>query len=90
MAPTPNHPELSVTNLYELFKEDVEVMAHLPDMGKKKCPKDFLWRVLSTLRPEWTKKVLADAERQREEDRIQGPEKANKVDWDPDFLAALA
>ena len=90
MTPKPNHPELSVANLYELFKEDAVVMAHLPDMGKKKCPKDYLWRVLATLRPEWTQKVIDEAERQREEDRIKGPEKDNKVEWDPEFLLALA
>ena len=62
-AAIPNFPELSVTKLYELFANDREVMAYLPDMSKKKCPKDFVWRILVTLRPSWTERVLADAER---------------------------
>ena len=50
---------------------------YLPEMGKKKCPKDFLWKVLVTLRPTWTERALADAERQREEDRVANPDKPN-------------
>ena len=65
-------------------------MSYLPDMGKKKCPKDFLWHTLVTLRPTWTKQVLVDAENAREEDRIKGPEVANKLVFDPEFLEALA
>ena len=43
LAPIPNYPELSVDKLYAIFNEDAEVMSYLPDMGKKKCPKDYLW-----------------------------------------------
>lgn len=51
-VPVPHFPELSVEKLYSIFKEDTEVMKYLP-LEMKKAPKTFVWRLLSTLRPDW-------------------------------------
>ena len=71
LASVPNFPELGVLKLYEIFKNDAEVMAYLP-LKAAKCNKEFLWRILKTLRPQWTDKVLEDAVQRRENDLAQG------------------
>ena len=72
-VPVPHFPELSVDKLYSIFSVDEEVMKYLP-VEKKKAPKTFVWRVLSTLRPDWVQKVLEDAVKKRQEDLDLKPE----------------
>lgn len=42
-------------------------MKYLPQKGKKgpKVNKEFVWRILKTLRPTWTENVLKSAAAQR-------------------------
>ena len=61
----PRYAELTVTTLYRLCRDDVQVMAHLPDWDlsnrKQQPEKEFVWKVISTLRPEFARKLLERA-----------------------------
>ena len=62
----PYYPELSIKNLYNLLKEDTEVLKFLPDKGKRWVNREFVWNVVNTLRPEVVKHVVyAAMERRR-------------------------
>ena len=58
--------EFSVSRLFELVKDDSEVILHLPDATQaKRVPKDFVWTVIYNLRPQWLDKCIFAAREQR-------------------------
>ena len=57
----PMYPELSVKNLYDALAEDVEVLKHLPNQGKRLNERAFLWSIANTLRPDFVQLVIRKA-----------------------------
>ena len=49
---TPSYPELSVENLLKKMKDEVDVLAHIPDLNeKRKVDKNFIWHVVNHFHP---------------------------------------
>ena len=51
----PHYDELSVKNIYPMFKNDKQFMSYFPDkypMGKS-APRQYFFNVLNTLQPEY-------------------------------------
>jgi hypothetical protein len=90
----PRYAELTVSTLYRLCAEDLQVMAHLPDwdrLNRKQQPeKEFVWKIISTLRPEFARKLLERAYQQREEARLESLAGKNIIEICPRFLKMLA
>lgn len=62
----PSFPELSIKALYEMLKNDTEVMRMLPDVvDMKRLNRDFVWRIVYNMRDNWAKKVVHAATQQR-------------------------
>lgn len=60
-------PEFTVKKAYEIFKNDVETMKHLPTRtAKEKHPdRDFVFDVLQHLKPEYMSHVIKGARQAR-------------------------
>ena len=56
----PKLEELSVTNLFEVFKDDVKMMEYIPSkLPKGRLPdRTYFFNVMNTLYPEYTAKLV--------------------------------
>jgi hypothetical protein len=64
----PRYEELSVKNLYKDAMSDVEVCQYLPDLeqNSSKLPeREFFFNVLGTVKPEYLKYIIEQAEQKR-------------------------
>ena len=60
----PSYSEISVKNLYEDAMKDPEVALYLPDLenNSNKLPeREFFFGILSTIKRDYLKKIIADA-----------------------------
>ena len=59
----PRFREISVANLYDVVKDVPAIMMHLPDRidGKKEPPREFCYRVVSHLNPNFIEEAVKRA-----------------------------
>ena len=83
----PHYEELSVKNLYDDAMKDELLRDYLPDLeqNSNRIPeRDFFFGILGSLRPEYLKKIIDDANKVRYEANVNDPEKdfiMLDVDW---------
>ena len=83
----PHYEELSVKNLYDDAMKDELIKDYLPDLeqNSNRIPeRDFFFGILGSLRPEYLKKIIDDANKVRYEANVNDPEKdfiMLDVDW---------
>ena len=64
----PKYEELAVKNLYDEAMNDPEVSKYLPDLGmsSNKLPeRDFFFAILGTVKPDYLRQVIDDANKAR-------------------------
>ena len=63
----PHYDELSVRNIYPMFKKDAKFQSFFPDKYPKDKgpPRTYFFNVLATLYPEYLKECMDHAARQR-------------------------
>jgi hypothetical protein len=74
----PHYEELSVKNLYNDAMKDVLIKDYIPDLeqNSNRFPeRDFFFGILNSLRPEYIKKIIEDANKVRYESDINDPKK---------------
>ena len=74
----PHYDELSVKNLYGDAMKDELVKDYLPELeqNSNRIPeRDFFFGVLNSLRPQYLRKVIADANKVRYEADMNDPQK---------------
>ena len=74
----PHYEELSVKNLYDDAMKDELVKDYLPDLeqnSNRHPERDFFFGILNSLRPQYLKKIIADANKVRYEADVNDPEK---------------
>ena len=74
----PHYDELSVKNLYADAMKDELVKDYLPDLeqNSNRVPeRDFFFGILNSLRPQYIKKVIEDANKVRYEVDVKDPQK---------------
>ena len=82
-----HYEELSVKNLYDDAMKDELIKDYLPDLeqNSNRIPeRDFFFGILGSLRPEYLKKIIDDANKVRYEANVNDPEKdliMLDVDW---------
>jgi len=88
----PHYDELSVKNLYADAMKDELVKDYLPDLeqNSNKVPeRDFFFGILNSLRPQYIKKVIEDANKVRYEVDVKDPQKDYIMldeDWYKEFM----
>ena len=62
----PKYPELGVEKLWPHIKEIEELIQYFPDFNENEFhERQFMWTIISTFRPEATKKIIDDATKNR-------------------------
>ncbi len=74
----PHFEELSVKNLYDDAMKDELIKDYLPEleMNSNRFPeREFFFGILNSLRPEYVKKIIEDANKVRYEVDVKDPQK---------------
>ena len=62
----PRYKELSVKNIWEYIREVEEIYQYFPDYTEKQLPeRDYLFAIVSTLRPDSLDSLVSDARKKR-------------------------
>jgi hypothetical protein len=74
----PHYEELSVKNLYDDAMKDELVRDYLPELEQNSSrfpEREFFFGILGTLRPQYLKKIIEDANKVRYEADVNDPQK---------------
>ena len=74
----PKYEELSVKNLYKDALQDPEISPYLPspDQSLKKLPeRDFFFNIIGTIKPDYLKQIINEANKNR---NVAGDQKIEK------------
>ena len=77
-----------ISQKWGFVKQITDLLSYFPDLEVNELPdRDFMWSILTTLREEGVKKLIADARKNRDVSNEEN--KQELIEIHPDFLNAL-